>query len=384
MTQRQRSTTAQSRRALLRLDWRQTWASRKNFVLALLLVLLCGGYFFVAQAQKRGDIETQILHEQDLVNLNATQVELTVPPTSGPAAWTASNLNDQVHDVGRIYVGFAFHSPALARDNWVALAKLRIAGAKQGYPGLQANMGLPSVTAAKRDYALYRALQRRKQPTIGQVRDTASYLVNCLSLFTLMLPLFGLIVASDIWLSSSLHASVTAPLPVSFAAQAGSKLLTRFSFTWGVGALGLLVASAVAAVSGGWGRLDYPVALALGSGFTIVSIAGTVWLVLLCWAVLSLFSCALQLVINLFTRNVYVSLVLGVGLVFLSQALPQGAKWWWWTPLSGLSLANLFAGTVRTASGFNWFGTLPALGVLLLWTVGLLALFRWRAQRVAG
>lgn len=384
MTKRQLSTGATSRHALLRLDWRQTWASRKNLVLAILLVALCGGYFFVAQAQKRGDTETQILHEQDLVNLNATQVELTVPPTSGPAAWTANNLNDQVHDVGRIYVGFAFHSPALARDNWVALAKRRIAGAKRGYPGLQANMGLPSVTAAKRDYAVYRALQRSKRPTIGKVRDAASYLVNCLTLFTLLLPIFAMIVTSDIWLSSSLHASVTAPLPVSFATQAGSKVLTRFSFVWGVGVLGVLVASVVSVLSGGWGRLNYPVALALGSGFTIVSIGATVLLVLLCWAVLSLFSCALQLVINLFTRNIYVSLVLGVGLVLISQVLPQGAKWWWWTPLSGLSLANLFAGTVRTASGSSWFGTLPALGVLLLWTVGLLALFRWRAQRIAG
>lgn len=370
-------------RALLRLDWRQTWRSRKNFVVMLLLLIGCAGYFFVAQQQHLGDTRALILDRQDQLKVNLERVARSVNPTRGPAKRTAQNLNDQVAQIGLARIGYEFNQPKTFLSAWRQLDQLAITGAKAHYAGMpNGAAGLPSVNQAQREYAQVQALQARQQGLIGRVRDTASYLNQLLPLLALILPVIGLIIASDIWLSSSAHTSITATLPVSFAAQAGSKMLTRWGFGWGSGVLAVLAAVGSSALAGnGLGQLSYPWALPLWRGFHLTSLLGGVGWWLLDWAIVMLFLSALMLVLNVVTQDVYLSLVGGGALLVIAQLWPQLNLWLWWTPLAGLAPQQVVDGTVRQASGIAWNGSLVTGVVLLVWSGVLLALFRWLATR---
>ncbi|WP_179394417.1 hypothetical protein [Lacticaseibacillus absianus] len=370
-------------KAILRLDHGAVWRSRKNRFLLVLWTVIGIGFVFAAQTLQLGDLKATLSRSHALIQINAGQIESMVVPTKGPKRATAIAINRQAALFGQTYARFMFDDEAGTQDGLIALAKAQVKGAQGGYPGLKAS-SLPSEAAATRTLLVTQWLRQHGQPLIRQVSDAGSSLTQAWPLWLALLPIMALAIACDGWLMMSEHRTVTATLPVGLGAQAVSKVLTRLGLT--LLAMGLSGAATliVGALSGGWGHLSYPTAVALGDQLQILPLGAVLGLGLLDAVLVTLFIASAMLVVNVLTRNVYLSAMTGAAALALPWLTPGLTRALWWLPLAGLAPSRVFDGTLQAQAG-NWaLGIEGSALLLVLWTLIMLGWFRWLAARQVG
>ncbi|WP_125703891.1 hypothetical protein [Lacticaseibacillus daqingensis] len=370
-------------KALFRLDSGAVWRSLKNrFLLALVLVFGLS-FCVIAQTLGLGNLKQTLSLNHQRIQVNAAQIESAVVPSKGSKRATALQINRQAQAFGRAYGGYVLGNEDGMQTGMIELAQLQVQGAQTGYPGLKPST-LPTISAATQMRLVTQQIHARHQRLSRRVNSAATTLNQFWPVLLAVLPALAVAVCCDAWLMMTEHRSVTAAIPVGLAGQAATKVVTR------LGLVGLAVGgSVVAAGLGGLtqGRLGdfaYPTAIALGDRLRVMPLWGTLLLVLLMTGLVTAFVATLMLCLNLWTQNVYLSALIGVGLLSLPWLLPSLCQALWFLPLAGLAPTQVFSGALQAEAG-NWALGIGGVSVILLgWTGAFIALFRWTAARAAG
>ncbi|MEB3363177.1 hypothetical protein SDC49_03995 [Lactobacillus sp. R2/2] len=81
--------------------------------------------------------------------------------------------------------------------------------------------------------------------------------------------------------------------------------------------------------------------------------------------------------LNQLTKNVYLSIFIGIALYVLSYASNQLSKFIVWLPSEYLNVNNVLNGTVASKTGFASLNLVTGAIILLIWSLILVAGFRY-------
>lgn len=346
--------------------------SKKNMLLAVLLVLCMIFAVLVVEKQKINDGYRQWRDYNESVHVNADYFSSNLLRKKDYKQ-TFNNLNKQAEYLAGVQNGEVFDSPQDYLQNSKKLVQTMLAGYQNNYRGAS-TLNVPPKYQLQQKLVVYDYLYQHHLAIVMNSKESSTYLIYILGLVGMFLFLYVLFIASDSWMINLSHPTLLKNIPYQIRDEVEGKFIINLALTLLPLVIGVLGSYLFAGFKNGFNSLNYPAVLYFGK----IS-AGPLWLYCLLYlvyaVVLVMFVTSLALLLNQLTHSVYLTIFIAA-LVYSISLLPGSiAKYLFFLPSAYLNISKVLDGTVASQSIIpaNWA---VGMTILLVWAVVLVIWFR--------
>ncbi|EEJ70286.1 hypothetical protein [Lactobacillus crispatus] len=346
--------------------------SKKNMVLAVLLILCMIFSVLVVEEQKINDGYRQWRDYNESVHVNADYFSSNLLRKKDYKQ-TFNNLNKQAEYLAGVQNGEMFDSAQDYLQNSKKLVQTMLAGYQNNYRGAS-TLNVPPKYQLWQKLVVYDYLYQNHLAIVMNSKESSTYLIYVLSLIGMFLFFYILFIASDSWMINLLHPTLLKNIPYQIRDEVKSKFIINLVLTLIPLVIGMLGSYLFAGFKNGFNSLNYPAVLY----FTRIS-AVPLWfycLLYLAYAVvLVIFVTSLAFLLNQLTHSVYLTIFIAT-LVYSISFLPGSiVKYLFFLPSVYLNISNVLDGTV-SSQAIVPTNLITGMLVLLVWTVVLIMWFR--------
>ena len=348
--------------------------SRKNILLMVALVLFMVLFVLVVETQNLGDNYRQWQSYHDSLEINISYFDSNSLHKKEYKE-TYYNLNNQEACIAGLQNGEVFSAPQTYLENSIGLFQTMLKGYRNNYLGAS-TLNVPPKYQLHQRLVIYKYLYRHHIPAVMNSKSSVTYLIYILNFVAVFIFFYVLLISSDVWMIKLDHDTVLRNIPYRVEDEVKGKILINLVLVLVPILIGLIGAYLFAGFRNGFRSLNYPNVFYFNKIRAI-----PVWLdcvyFLLYTAVLVIFVTSLTLFLNQLTKNVYLSIFIGIALYVLSYASNQLSKFIVWLPSEYLHVNNVLNGTVASKTGFAGLNLVTGAVILLIWSLISVAGFRY-------
>lgn len=347
--------------------------SKKNFLLVCLLIIFMIFFLFVVESQKIGDGIRQWRDYAESVQVNTDYFDGS-SLRKKDYKQTYDNLNRQSAYIADLQNGEVFNDPQSYLKGSENLIKAMLAGYKNNYKGAK-TLNIPAKYELYQRLVSYKYLYRHHIPIVMNSKLSSTYLIYILSLVGSFIFLYVLFISSDIWMLKLNHPTVLKNIPYRIENEIIGKININSVLTTISLFIGIVGAYLFAGIRNGFSNLRYP------DVFYLTKITAIpLWLYCLVFLFYSIvivsFTTALMLVLNQMTKNVYLSILIGMFIYIISFLPASMNKYLLWLPSPYLNITKVFNGTVANVTKLSFINCGVGIGVLIIWSLILIFCFQ--------
>ncbi|MDE7056290.1 MAG: ABC transporter permease, partial [Lactobacillus sp.] len=283
--------------------------SKKNFLLVCLLVIFVPFFLFVVESQRIGDGSLQWRDYAESVQVNTDYFDGSSLRKKNYKK-TYDNLNKQATYIAVIQNGEIFNDPQSYLKGSENLIKTMLDGYKNNYKGAN-TLNIPAKYELYQRLVSYKYLYRHHIPIVMNSKSSSTYLIYILSLVGLFIFLYVLFISSDVWMLKLNHSTVLKNIPYRIKDEVIGKININIALTIIPLLIGMLGAYLFAGIRNGFSNLKYPEVFYI-TRITAIPLWLYCLLFLLYSIVIVIFATSLTLFLNQITRNVYLSILIGM------------------------------------------------------------------------
>ena len=362
------------KRAYFKANFNIARKSRKNILLMVALVLFMVLFVLVVETQNLGDNYRQWQSYHDSLEINISYFDSNSLHKKEYKE-TYYNLNNQEACIAGLQNGEVFSAPQTYLENSIGLFQTMLKGYRNNYLGAS-TLNVPPKYQLHQRLVTYKYLYHHHIPAVMNSKSSVTYLIYILNFVAVFIFFYVLLISSDVWMIKLDHDTVLRNIPYRVEDEVKGKILINLVLVLVPILSGLIGAYLFAGFRNGFRSLNYPNVFYFNKIRAI-----PVWLdcvyFLLYTAVLVIFVTSLTLFLNQLTKNVYLSIFIGIALYVLSYASNQLSKFIVWLPSEYLNVNNVLNGTVASKTGLAGLNLVTGAIILLIWSLILVAGFRY-------
>lgn len=347
--------------------------SKKNILLVCLLIIFMTFFVFVVESQKIGDGSRQWRDYAESVQVNTDYFDGSLLRKKNYKQ-TYDNLNKQSVYIAVLQNGEAFNDPQSYLRGSENLIKTMLAGYRNNYKGAK-TLNIPAKYELYQQLVLYKYLYKHRIPIVMSSKSSSTYLIYILSLVGAFIFLYVLFISSDIWMLKLNHSTVLKNIPYRIEDEIIGKININIALTIIPLVIGMCGAYLFAGIRNGFSSLRYPDVFYI-TKITAIPLWSYCLLFLLYSIVIVIFATSLTLVLNQITKNVYLSILIGMLILMISFLPERMSKYLLWLPSMYLNITKVFNGTVANITNLSFINCLVGTFVLIMWSLVLMISFR--------
>lgn len=347
--------------------------SKKNFLLVCLLIIFMTFFLFVVESQEIGDGVRQWRDYAESVQVNTDYFDGS-SLRNKRYKQTYDNLNKQSAYIADLQNSEAFNDPQSYLKGSENLIKTMIAGYRNNYKGAK-TLNVPAKYELYQRLVSYKYLYKHHIPIVMNSESSSTYLIYILSLVGCFIFLYVLFVSSDVWMLKLNHPTVLKNIPYRIEDEVKGKININLALTVIPLLIGMIGAYLFAGIRNGFSDLRYP-DIFYFTKITAISLWLYCLLFLLYSIVIVIFATSLTLVLNQITKNVYLSILIGMFIYTISFLPEKMSKYFLWLPSTYLNITKVFNGTVANITKFSFVNCYMGVFVLMVWSLILMISFR--------
>lgn len=339
--------------------------SKKNFLLVCLLIVFMTFFLFVVESQKIGDGIRQWRDYAESVQVNTDYFD-GISLRKKSYKQTYDNLNRQSSYIADLQNGEIFNDPQSYLRGSENLIKTMLAGYRNNYKGAK-TLNVPAKYELYQRLASYKYLYSHHIPIVMNSKSSSTYLIYILSIVGCFLFLYVLFVSSDVWMLKLNHPTVLKNIPYRIEDEIKGKININLVLTIIPLLIGMIGAYLFAGIRNGFSNLRYPDVFYF-TKITAIPLWLYCLLFLLYSIVIVIFATSLTLVLNQITKNVYLSILIGL-LIYMISFLPEKvSKYFLWLPSTYLNITKVFNGTAANITKLSFVNCYVGAFVLIVWS----------------
>lgn len=237
-------------------------------------------------------------------------------------------------------------------ENGLLLNELRLRVHALDHKGINDYLVKPEEEILK-EAAFLSYLQEHELPLRTDSLAPSNYIVVALGTMSgVLFYLFVLLSGSEIATQEQRHRTVVNGFPIAFMKKVMSKISIHFIHIFTFLILGMLLGVFFASRNSGFGDFSYPVILYRNGGFEAIPTVHYLMYVLLAMALITIMLLCLSVVLNLFFRNAYANVLIGLGLFLLPDLLMiMGVETKLLNPIKYVDFSNVLSGDLANQLG---------------------------------
>lgn len=253
------------------------------------------------------------------------------------------------------------------------LIRTMLAGYQNNYKGAR-TLIVPAKYTLYQKLATYKYIYQHHIPIVMNSQTSATYLAYILSLLGSFIFLYILFISNDIWIVKLRHITLLKNIPYRNKDEILGKVAINLVLTLIPTLIGMIAAYVLAGIRNGFITLNYPHVFY----FTKIG-AIPLWIYDLAFlaycAIVVIFTTALTLVLNQLTKNVYLTMLLGILVYIISYLSGTILKFLFWLPSPYLNVTNVLTGTVANTTNLAFLNCCVGALILLIWSLILMRCF---------
>lgn len=352
--------------------------SKKNILLMSLLVLFTVFFVLVVEAQNIGDTYRQWRSYYESIEVNVGYFDSNIL-RKRQYKETYDNLNQQQGYISGLQNGEVLNDPQTYLEGSIELLQAMLKGYDNNYLGASTLNVMPKYQIHQR-LVTYKYLHKHHIPAAMNSKTSSTYLIYILNLVAVFVFLYILLISSDSWMVKFDHKTVLENIPYRVEDEVKGKTAINMVLVIIPLLVSLLGAYIFAGLRNGFYSLNYPNVFYFNK-IRAIPLWLDCLLFLLYNIVLVIFVTSLTLLLNQITKNVYLSIFIGIAVYVLSYLPGKLLKLIFWLPSPYLNVNALFSGTVASITGFKWLNFVTGALILLIWSAILMLCFRYLVNK---
>ncbi|QYN59374.1 ABC transporter permease [Lactobacillus panisapium] len=339
--------------------------SKKNILSMSLLIIFTVLFVLVVELQNLGDNYRQWRSYYESLEVNISYFNSSLL-RKHDFKETYDNLNQQEGYISSLQNGEVLNNPQLYLESYQKLLHTMIDGYNNNYKGAD-TLSIPPKYQLRQRLVIYQYLHDYRIPVMMNSKSSVTYLIFIFNIISIYIYIYILIISSDIWLIKINHPTLLKSIPYRVRDEVTGKTLINMVLVFVPLMIGLIGAYIFAGMRNGFRSLNYPNVFYF-SNIRAIPIWYDIFLFLLYTAFLIAFVTSLTLVLNQITKNVYLSILIGIAFYITSYLPNKMLKFIFWLPCPYLNVRTLFDGTLASKTGLMWLNIASGSVVLLIWT----------------
>lgn len=352
--------------------------SKKNILLMGLLVVFMIFFVLVVEAQNIGNTYRQWRSYYESIEVNVGYFDSS-SLRKRQYKETYDNLNQQQGYISGLQNGEVMDDPQSYLEGSIELLQAMLKGYSNNYVGASTLNVMPKYQIHQR-LVTYKYLHKHHIPVAMNSKTSSTYLIYILNLVAVFIFLYILLISSDIWIVKFDHKTVLEDIPYRVEDEVKGKTAINMVLVMIPLLISLVGAYIFAGVRNGFYSLNYPNVFYFNK-IRAIPLWLNCLLFLLYTAILVIFVTSLTLLLNQITKNVYLSIFIGIAIYVLSYLPGKLLKLIFWLPSPYLNVNAIFSGTVASITGFKWLNFVTGALILLIWSAILMLCFRYLVNK---
>lgn len=350
--------------------------SRKQWILGLVLILFFPLFFHYYHDTEQPTAQAQKEEEKShlIAALDIVPEDLRDTP-EGQDIY--DNLTQQLSAIN-MQIYYVFSEP---EDDYnyvedgILLNELRLDMHEKGNPYIPDYFIVPK-EEIEEDNAFLTYLRDLDLKVENNPFVTSHYLLETVQFMSgLLIVIYILLVGSNMLVYEDQHDTLFGGLPISFMKKAMSKISVHFVFIITCLAAGVGIGIYRSNKIEGFGDFIYPIVIHTRDGFEVISLMKYFGYVLFAFLIVVLLVLSLALLLEVIFRNIYATVLAGIGLFILPDLLQIiGLKAKFAYPLKYTDITAVLSGEVAKEYGAPYIDYWHSVTWLILFTIFILAI----------